>query len=397
MKWKKRNNILLIVTGSIACYKSIEILRLLKKSGKSVRVILTRSAERFVMPLSFASLGAEKVYTDNDQFIATENGTSLHIALAEWADYILVAPATANTIAKIRMGIADNLALSTIVAFTKTIFIAPAMNVNMFENPVTAENIDALKKRGMIFIGPEEGALANFTVDKGRLTEPDKIVRFVCNATEEKLFKNKRFLVTAGATRAYIDPVRFITNGSSGRMGIDIAEEAKLMGGYVHLIAGSLLTEPVAMDKIDYAITTNELFSKAKEAFKKSDILIMAAAPVDFIPKKTYPNKIKKRSHLNMEFLQAVDILKSLQNKDNKVIIGFALETENIEKNALKKMKEKGMDIVVANEVSNMGSDRGSVLIMDKTGRKKFVQDKTKREIAKEVLLFLKEFLYKEV
>ncbi len=398
MKQKKRSNILLVVTGSIAAYKSIEILRLLRKSGKSIRVILTKSAERFITPLSFASLGAEEVYTDNDQFVATDGGASAHIALAEWADCILVAPATANTIAKMSVGEADNLALSTILAFTGTIFVAPAMNLHMFGNPATKENINVLKKRGIIFIGPEEGALANLTVGKGRLTAPEKIVQFVCAYTEEKLFKDKRFVVTAGPTRAYIDPVRFITNGSSGRMGINIAEEAKLMGGYVHLITGPIDMEPVGIDKIDYVLTTKELFAKTKEAFKKSDILIMAAAPADFIPKKTYPGKIKKASHLNIEFSQTVDVLKTLSSgKDDRVIVGFALETEDIEKNALEKMKEKWMDIVIANKASNMGSDIGSVLMMDRMGRKKSIQNKTKQKIAREVLLFLKEFLDKEV
>lgn len=395
----KKNKVLLIVTGSVGAYKAVEILRTLKDLNIDVKVILTEGAEKFISALTFSSSGAEEVFTEQDQFSVDSEGVSAHISLSRWADCILVAPATANTIAKILAGIADSLVLSTILASKKQIFIAPCMNTNMFENLITQRNINALKEHGVIFIGPEEGKLADFSVGMGRLTDPEKITQFVASFMHKdtELFKGKRFVVTAGPTREYLDPIRFITNDSSGKMGTEIAKEAKRMGGYVHLICGPSSVDVIGLDKIDKITTTEELFKKTKKAMERSDILIMAAAPADFKPEIEQPGKIQKISQLNVQFRKTVDIIKKIgQHKNNKIIVGFALQTEDIEKNAVKKMREKNMDIVIANSNLNIGQDFGSVLMIDKTGRKKVIRNETKQKIAREILIFLKEFLKKE-
>jgi len=395
----KKSKVLLVVTGSVGAYKAVEILRTLRDVNIDVRVILTEGAEKFISALTFSSSGAGKVFTEQDQFSVDSEGVSAHISLSRWADCILVAPATANTIAKILAGISDSLVLSTILASKKKIFIAPCMNTNMFENSITQRNINALKEHGMIFIGPEEGKLADFSVGMGRLTDPEKIAQLIAAFMHEdsELFKGKRFAVTAGPTREYLDPIRFITNDSSGKMGIEIAKEAKRMGGYVHLICGPSCGDAIGLDKIDKIMTTKELFKKTKKAMEKSDILIMAAAPADFKPEIVQPGKIQKTSQLDVRFLKTIDIIKEIgTHKNNKIIVGFALQTENIEKNAVKKMREKKMDIVIANSNLNIGKDYGTALMIDKTGRKKVVRNETKQKIAREILIFLKEFLGKE-
>lgn len=395
----KKNKVLLIVTGSVGAYKAVEILRTLRDLNIDVRVILTEGAEKFISALTFSSSGAEKVFTEQDQFSVDDEGVSAHISLSRWADCILIAPATANTIAKILAGIADNLVLSTILASKKQIFIAPCMNTNMFENSITQRNINALKEHGVIFIGPEEGKLADFSVGLGRLTDPEKIAQFVVSFMNKdtELFKGKRFVVTAGPTREYLDPIRFVTNDSSGKMGTEIAKEAKRMGGYVHLICGPSCVDAIGLDKIDKITTTEELFKKTKKAMEDSDILIMSAAPADFKPEIVQPGKIKKISQLNVKFLKTIDIIKEIgKHKNNKIIVGFALQTKDIEKNAVEKMCDKKMDIAIANSNLNIGQDYGSVLIIDKTGRKKVVRNETKQKIAREILIFLKEFLGKE-
>jgi len=395
----KKNKVLLIVTGSVGAYKAVEILRTLRDLNIDVRVILTEGAEKFISALTFSSSGAGKVFTEQDQFSVDSEGVSAHISLSRWADCILVAPATANTIAKILAGISDSLVLSTILAFKKKIFIAPCMNTNMFENSITQRNINALKEHGVIFIGPEEGKLADFSVGMGRLTDPEKIAQLIASFIHKdtELFKGKRFVITTGPTREYLDPIRFITNDSSGKMGIEIAKEAKRMGGYVHLICGPSCGDAIGLDKIDKITTTEELFKKTKKAMERSDILIMAAAPADFKPEIMRSSKIQKTPQLNVQFLKTIDTIKEIgKHKNNKIIVGFALQTEDIERNAVKKMREKKMDIVIANSNLNIGQDYGSVLIIDKAGRKKVVRNKTKQKIAREILIFLKEFLRKE-
>jgi phosphopantothenoylcysteine decarboxylase/phosphopantothenate--cysteine ligase len=387
---------LLAVTGSVAAYKSIEILRGLRKEQKNVKVILTKGAEQFINKLSFASLGAEEVFTDDDQFTVDKVGVSIHLSLARWADCILIAPASADAIAKIRAGIADSLLLTTVLVSTKPLFIAPCMNEDMLLNKITSDNIDFLRKNGVIFIETERGELADFKIGKGRLQEPGKIVSFITDYLNysDRFFEGKNILITAGRTREYIDPVRFITNSSSGKMGISIARVAKAMGAHTEIISGEISTDLPIVDAYKKVETTEEMLTATKEAFKDADILIMAAAPVDFRPETISAKKIPKKKEIALKLLETPDILKELsKEKSNKIIVGFALQTEDLEGNALRKMREKNMDIVVANRESNIGKDSGTVMMFDKYGNKEIVENAKKEIIAEKILLFLKKFI----
>ncbi|MGC8721735.1 MAG: bifunctional phosphopantothenoylcysteine decarboxylase/phosphopantothenate--cysteine ligase CoaBC [Caldisericaceae bacterium] len=386
---------MLTVTGSIAAYKACEIVRTLKKNGDTVRVILTRGGEQFISPLSFSALGAEKVYTDKDEFGVDENGISVHISLSRWADCILVAPATADFIAKINAGIADSLPLTTILASKKPIFVAPCMNENMYLNAITQRNISGLKKIGMFVIEPEEGPLADFSAGKGRLPETEFIVDTVNNVLEQnKFFEGKRITVTCGATREFIDPVRFITNGSSGKMGTEIARAAKAMGAKVHLIYSDIKSEIPPVDSCSKVITTEEMYEEVKRHFDDTDILIMAAAPADFKPKQFEKSKLPKSKNLSLELEETIDILKNIsKEKKKQIIVGFALQTEDLKENAMAKLKEKNMDVVVANLETNIGTDTGSVLLISKNGTNKKIDNMQKSDIAKELLLFVHEYI----
>ena len=376
-------------------------MRLLKKSGISVNVILTKGALKFASPLSFSALGTDAVYTANDSFSLDKDNVSLHLSLSRWADLILVAPASADFIAKCANGISDELALTTVLAFNKynDVIIAPAMNSKMYENPITIKNINTLKNLGVYFIDSEEGALADLTVGKGRLAEEARIFDTVMyKLEEEKPFAGKKFLITAGATREYIDPVRFITNGSSGTMGFSLARAAKMLGGEVYLVKGHTTAKPPSVDYISEVDTTEDLLQKTRKLFNKVDVLIMAAAPVDFKPKEKSVHKIKKQKELLLSFKEAPDVLKTLsKNKKKQIVVGFALETDDLIENAKEKMLHKSMDIVVANKNSNIGKEKGSVIIIDKYGKNIIIKDKSKDEIAKEILLFLKKFMDREV
>jgi phosphopantothenoylcysteine decarboxylase/phosphopantothenate--cysteine ligase len=270
------------------------------------------------------------------------------------------------------------------------------MNENMLANKITIENMEYLKKNGVHFIESEEGQLADFRIGKGRLQEPFKIVQLIIDYLNysEKFLNNKRLLITAGSTREYIDPIRFITNGSSGKMGINIARIAKAMGAHVSLIYGEISTPMPIVDNYKKVETTEEMLKATAEAFKNSDIIIMAAAPADFKAKNISNTKIPKIKDMSLKLTQTPDILKEIsKNKGDRIIIGFALQTENLEENALRKMHEKNMDIIVANRETNMGKDTGSVYIIDKKGRRKIIENTKKEIIAEELLLFLKEFL----
>lgn len=387
---------MLAVTGSIAAYKAIEILRGLRKEQKSVKVILTKGAEQFINKLSFESLGAHEVLTDEDQFSVDKDGISIHLSLSRWADCIIIAPASADIIAKIRAGIADSLLLTTVLASKKPLFIAPCMNENMLLNKITADNIEHLKNNRVMFIEADEGQLADFKIGKGRLQEPNKIVSLITDYLNynDKFFAGKKILITGGSTKEYIDPVRFITNSSSGKMGVSIARVAKAMGAYTNLISGEILTNLPILDKYQKVETTEEMLKATKEAFKASDILIMAAAPVDFKPETISATKIPKKKEITLKLLETPDILKEIsKEKGNKIIVGFALQTENLENKALKKMKEKNMDIVVANREVNIGKDEGSVIMFDKFGKKKIIENAKKQVLAEGILQFLKEFI----
>ena len=382
---KKASNVLIGVTGGVAAYKILELLRLFVKKGFKVKVVLTRSAEKFVTPFSFLSLGAEEVFTDDMQF-SVINGSSIHLYLSKWADVALVAPATADFIAKARAGIADNLLLTTLLAFTKTVLFAPAMNENMLIKPVTQNNIEALKSFGWEVIEPEEGYLANLEVGKGRLKEPEDIFEDILVALYPKPLKGKRVLVTCGATKEFIDPVRFITNGSSGKMGIALAKVARRLGAEVTLIYGDIREKlPNVMKKIRVT-TTEDMFEAVKGEVENNDILIMAAAPADYMPKEFSREKLPKKDNLILELQSTVDILKGIKDiKGDRCFVGFALQTEDLIENAKKKLEEKDLDFIVANMPENIASDNGKIVLIDNSGNT-FEYEGNKEDVAEFIL-----------
>lgn len=382
---KKASNVLIGVTGGVAAYKILELLRLFVKKGFKVKVVLTRSAEKFVTPFSFLSLGAEEVFTDDMQF-SVINGSSIHLYISKWADVALVAPATADFIAKARAGIADNLLLTTLLAFTKTVLFAPAMNENMLIKPVTQNNIEALKSFGWEVIEPEEGYLANLEVGKGRLKEPEDIFEDILVALYPKPLKGKRVLVTCGATKEFIDPVRFITNGSSGKMGIALAKVARRLGAEVTLIYGDIREKLPNVIKKIRVTTTEDMFEAVKGEVENNDILIMAAAPADYMPKEFSKEKLPKKDNLVLELQSTVDILKGIKDiKGDRCFVGFALQTEYLIENAKKKLEEKDLDFIVANMPENIASDNGKIVLIDNSGNT-FEYEGNKEDVAEFIL-----------
>jgi len=393
MKNLINKKILLIICGGISAYKSLELIRLLKKQGTQIKTILTKSAKEFVTPLSVASLSQEKVY--DDLFKAENESEMDHISLSRWADLIVVAPATANTISKLSSGSSDDLASTVILASNKDIFLTPAMNVRMWEHPSTKENLKKLKSYGYKIIGPEIGDMACGEFGEGKMTQPQEILKEIQNYFNQ-LNKYKKFkaLVTAGPTYEYIDPVRFITNKSSGKQGFALAKSLAKKGFETTLISG-----PTNL-KIDKNInlieveTADEMF-KATQNNLPTDVAIFSAAVADFKVKEQKSEKIKKQEYMNLNLEKNVDILNYISNHNSlrpKLVIGFAAETNNIQKNAKKKLIEKNCDWVIANDVSNksigFNSDFNEVSIFYKNknidDEKLFI--KKKSEIADEII-----------
>ena len=393
MKNLINKKILLIICGGISAYKSLELIRLLKKQGAQIKTILTKSAKEFVTPLSIASLSQEKVY--DDLFKAENESEMDHISLSRWADLIVVAPTTANTISKLSSGSSDDLASTVILASNKDIFLTPAMNVRMWEHPSTKENLKKLKSYGYKIIGPEIGDMACGEFGEGKMTQPQEILKEIQNYFNQ-LNKYKKFkaLVTAGPTYEYIDPVRFITNKSSGKQGFALAKSLAKKGFETTLISG-----PTNL-KIDKNInlieveTADEMF-KATQNNLPTDVAIFSAAVADFKVKEQKNEKIKKQEYMNLNLEKNVDILNYISNHNSlrpKLVIGFAAETNNIQENAKKKLIEKNCDWVIANDVSNksigFNSDFNEVSIFYKNknidDEKLFIKKKT--EIADEII-----------
>ena len=393
MKNLINKKILLIICGGISAYKSLELIRLLKKQGTQIKTILTKSAKEFVTPLSVASLSQEKVY--DDLFKAENESEMDHISLSRWADLIVVAPTTANTISKLSSGSSDDLASTVILASNKDIFLTPAMNVRMWEHPSTKENLKKLKSYGYKIIGPEIGDMACGEFGEGKMTQPQEILKEIQNYFNQ-LNKYKKFkaLVTAGPTYEYIDPVRFITNKSSGKQGFALAKSLAKKGFETTLISG-----PTNL-KIDKNInlieveTADEMF-KATQNNLPTDVAIFSAAVADFKVKEQKSEKIKKQEYMNLNLEKNVDILNYISNHNSlrpKRVIGFAAETNNIQENAKKKLIEKNCDWVIANDVSNksigFNSDFNEVSIFYKNknidDEKLFI--KKKSEIADEII-----------
>ena len=385
--------ILIIICGGISAYKSLEVIRSLKKNGAKVKTILTKSALEFVTPLSVASLSQEKVYTD---LFNVENESEMdHISLSRWSNVILVVPATANTISKLSTGSSDDLASTVILASDKDIFLTPAMNVRMWEHLSTKENLNKLKKYGYKIIGPEKGDMACGEFGDGKMTEPVEIVKQIENYFVN-LNKTKKFkaLVTAGPTREYIDPIRFITNKSSGKQGFELAKSLLKKGFDTTLISGPTNLE-VDKDINFIKVETADQMFKETQNNLPVDVAIFSAAVSDFKIKKQKDQKIKKDEFIHLNLEKNIDILNYVSNHNSlrpKLVIGFAAETYNVMDNAKKKLMEKNCDWIIANDVSNksigFNSDFNEVTIFYKN---KQVDDETlsmkkKSEISDEII-----------
>ena len=393
MKDLTTKKILFVICGGVSAYKSLETIRLFKKSNAQIKTILTKSAKEFVTPLSIASLSQGKVY---DGLFNVENETEMdHIALSRWADVIVVAPATANTISKLSQGSSEDLASTVILASNKQVFLAPAMNVRMWEHPSTKDNLKILKSFGYKFIGPVTGDMACGEYGEGKMSDPYDIFNEIYSFLFSQL-KNKKIkaLVTAGPTNEYIDPVRFITNKSSGKQGYEIAKSLSRRGFNTTLISGPTnlkIDEDIKLIKVE---TAEEMF-KATQKNLPTDIAVFSAAVADYKINKKSQNKIKKQENLNINLEQNIDILNYVSNHNSmrpKLVIGFAAETSNLDKNAISKLKNKNCDWIVANDVSkkNIGfeSDYNEVTIHYKNtpNKKEKLSLKKKSEISEEIV-----------
>lgn len=388
----KNKTIALGVSGGIACYKAVELLRLLMNEGAQVYVVMSENAKRFVTPLTFEALSRHPVY--HQIFDSGSSYSMEHIQAAEKADLLVVAPATANMIGKMANGLADD-ALSTLfVSFRGPVSIAPAMNDGMYSNPAVKANIETLRRRGASLVEPEHGELACGSIGQGRLAEPERILRAVIDrfAAQQDL-AGCRFLVTAGPTHEPLDPVRYLTNPSSGKMGFAVAERAHLRGAEVTLISGPTQLTPPQGIKFLKCQRAVEMKSLTLEFLPDCDVLVMTAAVGDFAPERAQKEKIKKRGDepLILKLWPTPDILKEVsRNKTHQYIVGFAAETENLIQSAGEKLKNKGLDMIVANDISSPGigfrSDSNQVFIIDKTGRIENLPKLSKKEIADSLL-----------
>lgn len=397
-------NILLGVTGGIAAFKSASIVSLLKKKGYDVKVVMTKNATNIIGPLTLETLSRNRIYVD--MWDTNPHYEVEHISLADWADMVLIAPATYNIIGKIANGIADDMLTTIIsaVSIRKPVFFALAMNVNMYENPILKANIDKLKSYGYRFIEVEEGLLACNYVAKGRMTEPEDIVaeveRYDIYSKIENFntaLKDKKVLITSGRTKENIDPIRYLSNNSSGKMGYSLAQAAIDLGAEVTLISGPTNLEiPKGLKSFVSVESALEMYEKVDEYFGDADIFIACAAVADYRPKEYKKEKIKKSdSDLILELVRNPDILFEMgKKKDKQLLIGFAAETNDIKENALKKLEKKNLDFIVANNASTMGNNTNTVEIIRKNKTSIKINQKNKIELAydilKEIILDLK-------
>jgi phosphopantothenoylcysteine decarboxylase/phosphopantothenate--cysteine ligase len=388
-----QKKILLIICGGISAYKSLELIRLLKKQDVEVKTILTKSAKEFVTPLSVASLSQGKVY--DDLFNAENEAEMDHISLSRWADVILVVPATANTISKLSAGSSDDLASTVILASDKDVFLTPAMNVRMWEHPSTKQNLNKLRSYGYKIIGPEIGDMACGEFGEGKMTEPKDIFGTI-EVYFDELNKNQKLkaLVTAGPTNEYIDPVRFITNKSSGKQGYALAKVLAKRGFQTTLISGPTNLQIDSNINLIKVETADEMFRATQENLP-ADVAIFSAAVADFKIKERKNEKMKKQEYLNLELEKNIDILNYVSKHNSlrpKLVIGFAAETNDLQKNAQKKLIEKNCDWVIANDVSNnsigFNSDFNEVSIFykDEEIKNEKLVMKKKSEISEEII-----------
>ena len=378
--------VVLGITGSIAAYKAAELASKLTQAGVRVDVVMTEAAQKFISPLTLRSLTRRPVLTS--MWEMSSEFSIQHMSLAQAADVVIIAPATANIIARIACGMADDLLSATVLATKAPVIIAPAMNVNMYENPVTQENLARLKERGFIIIEPGCGRLACDSVGKGRLAETKQIMGTIKMLLgRDGDMAGKKVVVTAGGTREPIDPVRFIGNRSSGKMGYALAEAARDRGATVTLISAASLPEPAGMVVV-YVESAAQMLDAVQKAVKGAEALVMAAAVADFRPKVMAKSKIKKAAlSLDLELERTPDILAEVDG--NFIRVGFAAESENLLANAKKKLADKVLDLIVANDVtakgSGFGSDTNKVTLISRDGNEKDLPLMTKREVADKV------------
>ncbi len=387
----KHKNILLGVCGSIAAYKSAVLVRLLVKAGANVKVILTNDAANFITPLTLATLSKNPVYT---QYFEAETGVwSNHVELGLWADYFLVAPASANTIGKMANGLCDNLLTAAYLSAKCPVLFAPAMDLDMWQHESTQENISRLQQFGNIMIAPGTGELASGLHGQGRMAEPEEIVAFLATEISKNLpLLGKKALVTAGPTYEAIDPVRFVGNHSSGKMGFAIAERLQELGATVTLIAGpTALTTTKAINRID-VVSAEDMLHACTANFADSDITVMSAAVADYTPVEVAQQKIKKKEeHFSIELKKTTDILASLGNVklENQVLVGFALETADEDNYAKDKLQRKNLDLIVLNSLNDKGAgfkvDTNKISIFNKNLEKITFETKSKTEVAKDI------------
>ena len=391
MNFLDKKKILLIICGGVAAYKSLEIIRLLKKRGACIKTVLTKNANKFVTPLSVVSLSQEKVYSD--LFDYKNEAEMDHIALSRWSDLILIAPATANSISKLSYGLADDLATTLTLASNKQIFLAPAMNVRMWDHQSNKDNIKKLKKFGYKLIGPDIGDMACGEYGEGKMSEPteilDKLEKYFKNLETPK---NLKAVVTAGPTQEFIDPIRYITNKSSGKQGYEIANSLNKNGFNTTLISGP------SSETIDEGVKLINVKS-ADDMYRETlnnlpvDVAIFTAAVGDWKVKNYSKNKIKKSHDISLSFEKNIDILNNISNHNSlrpKLVIGFAAETNNIEINAKKKLMDKNCDWIIANDVSDksigFGSDKNAVSIFYKNKEKEDIKKTTKADLANQIV-----------
>lgn len=383
-------NVVVGVSGGIAVYKALDVVSRLKKHDINVDVIMTKSACQFVTPLSFQSISQNAVI--KDMFEEPKAFEIQHISLAKKADVLVVVPATANIIGKVANGIADDMLSTTIMATKAKVIFAPAMNTNMYQNPIVKENIAKLKRLGYGFIDPDSGRLACGDVGEGKLRDTEEIVEFILSSLyENKDMVGKKVLVTAGPTRADLDPVRFISNRSTGKMGYAIACEARDRGAEVVLVSGPVQIKPPVGIRVINVTTNEEMFTRVKEEFDDSDIVVKAAAVSDYKPKEYSSSKIKKgEGNLNIELVRDNDILKYLgENKRSQILVGFAAESNDVIENAKKKLAGKNLDYIVANNItekgSGFGTDSNRVTILARDGSETAFDSMSKRKVGKEL------------
>ncbi|GAB1794149.1 bifunctional phosphopantothenoylcysteine decarboxylase/phosphopantothenate--cysteine ligase CoaBC [Priestia megaterium] len=398
----KGKRILLCVSGGIAVYKAAALTSKLVQAGAEVKVMMTASACEFVTPLTFQALSRNPVYTDT--FDEKDPSVIAHIDLADWPDLILVAPATANMIGKIANGLADDMISTTLLAATAPVWIAPAMNVHMYDHPAVKKNMSTLSSFGYSFVEPGEGYLACGYVGKGRLEEPETIVSLISSyfskvSDTQKILEGINVLVTAGPTVERIDPVRFFTNRSTGKMGYALAEQAAKLGASVTLVTGPTNLEYPKGVQVVQIESAQQMLEAVMQRYHEADVVIKSAAVADYRPKHVFDQKMKKQpGEAVLELERTTDILRTLgERKEHRLLVGFAAETEQVDEYAQKKLASKNLDMIVANNVTTegagFGTDTNIVTLYKRSGESKELPILSKHDVATEVLKEVKEML----